>query len=99
MPPRPDLESVQDILRTADVEGLIAEGAPADEYEPEEALLLAAIQHLPSTEIHPATLMPILENIWHKSFAPTSSEMEERRTALKSVAARIEHYFGQHSQY
>ncbi|MCU1323676.1 MAG: hypothetical protein JWM43_3325 [Acidobacteriaceae bacterium] len=99
MPPRPDLESVQDILRTADIEGLIAKGAPADEYEPEEALLLGAIQHLPSTEIHPATLIPILEGIWHKSFAPTESDLVTRRPALESVAARIEHYFGQHSQY
>ena len=99
MPPRPDLESIQDILRSADIEGLIAEGAPADEYEPEETLLLAAIQHLPSTEIHPTTLMPILESIWHKSFAPTDSEIANRRPALAAVADRIEQYFGQRSQY
>ena len=48
-PPPPDKESIQELVRAADPEGLLAKGAPVDEYEPEEAIL-AAIQHLNGTE-------------------------------------------------
>ena len=32
-PPPPDIDSIQELVATADVEGFIAEGAPPDEYE------------------------------------------------------------------
>ena len=44
-PPPPDLESIRDLMRAADPEGHIADGSPADEYEPEEEQLFAAIRH------------------------------------------------------
>ena len=40
---RIDLESIQDIVRGADPEGLLAGGAPQDEYEPEEDELYAEL--------------------------------------------------------
>lgn len=31
-PPPPDLDSIQELVANADVEGFIADGAPVDEY-------------------------------------------------------------------
>ena len=42
-PPPPDLASIQELVAGADVEGLIAGGAPGDEYEPEGEKIFEAI--------------------------------------------------------
>jgi len=63
-PPPPDLESIRDLVRAADPEGHIAEGAHADEYEPEEEAIFAAIAHLKTSEITTPILQSILEQVW-----------------------------------
>ena len=59
-PPPPDLHSIRELVRAADPEGHIAEGAPADEYEPEEEAIFAAIAHLSTSQLVPGTLTPII---------------------------------------
>jgi len=68
-PPPPDLPSIRELVRAADPEGHIAEGASADEYEPEEEAIFAAIANLSTTQLIPDTLTPIIEHIWRDSFA------------------------------
>jgi hypothetical protein len=93
-PPPPDLESIQDLVRAVDPEGHIAEGAPTDEYEPEEEQILDAIQHLPTDELTVRNLLPILEAIWRKSFNYNDVELAERRPALEALAQQIARFFG-----
>jgi hypothetical protein len=93
-PPPPDLESIQELVRAADPEGHLAEGAPADEYEPEEQEILAAIGHLSTSELTAANLQPILEAIWSKSFNLNDSTLAERVPVLTSLAQQIERFFG-----
>jgi hypothetical protein len=93
-PPPPDLSSIQDLLREADPEGHLAEGAPADEYEPEEEDLFEAIKDLPTAELLSANILPILEGIWAKNFALDDDALAERRPALLSLAGQIERFFG-----
>lgn len=98
-PPPPDLPSIQELVRTADPEGLIAtHGAPQDEYEPEENKLLAAIQHLPTAELVTANILPPLEQIWRQAFNLSSEELAGRRPALLSLAKEIERFFGPESR-
>lgn len=97
-PPPPDLQSVAELMRAADPEGLIADGLPADEYEPEEQELFTAIRHLPTTEIILKTLLPILERIWTGSFSLSEEDLAARRPALLSLAKEIERFFGPESQ-
>jgi hypothetical protein len=94
-PPPPDLESIQDLLRAADIEGLIEiHGAPADEYEPEGMHIFSAIRHLPTAELTVPKLLPIFEAIWRKNFIDDDTELALRRPALEELAQQISRFFG-----
>jgi hypothetical protein len=93
-PPPPDLESIQTLVREADPEGYLAEGAPADEYEPKEEDLFAAIEHFPTSDLIALKLTPILEDIWRKSFSLNETALTQRQPALRSLAQQIERFFG-----
>lgn len=93
-PPPPDLASIQDLTRAADPQGLIADGAHPDEYDPEEQALFAAIGHLPTAELLATTILPILESIWTKSFSLSPEALASSRPALLSLAKEIERFFG-----
>ncbi len=97
-PPPPDLESIRELVRSADPEGHIAEGSPADEYEPEEEAIFAAIAHLKISEITAATLQPILEQVWRNSFSHDDEAAANSRPALQSLAQQIAHFFGPEAQ-
>jgi hypothetical protein len=94
-PPPPDLESIQDLVRAADIEGLIQiHGAPADVYEPEGKQIFSAIGHLPTPELTVPVLSPILEAIWRKNFIDDDAKLTLRRPALKALAEQIARFFG-----
>ncbi len=95
-PPPPDLPSIQELVRTADPEGLLAEGAPQDEYDPEEQSLLAAIQHLPTAELVTRNILPHLEQIWQQAFP--ESDAATRLPRLLALAKEIERFFGPESK-
>ena len=95
--PRIDLESIQDIVRNADPEGLLAEGAPQDEYEPEEEELYAELEALSASEITEELVSQILNTIWEAAF--DSEATPEREAALHTIVERIIHFFGPDSVY
>jgi hypothetical protein len=97
-PPPPDLDSIRELVRAADPERHIADGAPADEYEPEEEAIFAAIAHLATSQITPATLTPILEQVWRNSFAHDDEALATSRPALEGLAHQIAHFFGPEAQ-
>ena len=97
-PPPPDLPSIQELVRTADPEGHLAEGAPADEYEPEEEAILASLQELPTAEIVATNILPAIERIWQQAFALSPEALAERRPKLLALAKEIERFFGPESQ-
>ena len=93
-PPPPDLESIRELVRAADPEGHLAEGAHVDEYEPEETEILAAIGELPTEELVVGKTLPLIEAIWRRSFVLDDAAMVERRPALMGLAEQIERFFG-----
>jgi hypothetical protein len=97
-PPPPDLASIKELVQTADVEGFIADGTPADEYDHEAELILAAIAHLTTADLVEPTLMPHLESIWRESFIDDSAELDSRRPALEGLAQQIARFFGPEAQ-
>ena len=97
-PPPPDLPSIQELVRTADIESHLAEGSPADEYQPEEDALFDAIHALPTDQLLAANLMPHLERIWQQSFSLSEDQLAERRPKLLSLAKEIERFFGPESK-
>jgi hypothetical protein len=97
-PPPPDLASIRELVRASDVEGHIAEGAPPDEYEPEEDSIFAAIAQLSTIELTVPTLNPILERVWRDSFALDDDSLAQRRPALQELARQIARFFGPEAQ-
>ncbi len=98
-PPAPDLDSIRELVRDADIEGFIAiHGAPADEYDTEAEAFHAAIAHLPSAEITVANQLPILEGIWRKNFIDDEAELALRRPALEALATQVARFFGPEAQ-
>jgi hypothetical protein len=93
-PPPVDLESIQQLVREADPEGYLANGSPADEYEPEEEELFAAIRSFSTAELTAITLQPILESLWRKSLSLNDSQLAARIPALMSLGQQIERFFG-----
>lgn len=97
-PPPPDLPSIQELVRTADPEGHLAEGAAADEYEPEEEAILHTLHGLPTAEIVAARILPPIERVWQQSFSLSEDALAERRPRLLALAKEIERFFGPESQ-
>jgi hypothetical protein len=93
-PPPPDLESIQQLVREADPEGHLAEGAPADEYEPEEELIFVALSPLPTQQLIVMNVLPVIEEVWRTSFALDDEALAQRRPALMGLAMQIERFFG-----
>ena len=93
-PPPPDLDSIQELVATADVEGFIAEGAPADEYETEADLLFQEIEHFPTDDFILSKLAPILDDIWKNAFNLDEAGLAQRRPRLTELAGQIERFFG-----
>ncbi len=97
-PPPPDLPSIQELVRTADPEGHLADGAPADEYEPEEQAILNSLQGVPTADIVIANVFPTMERIWQQAFALSPDALASRRPKLLALAKEIERFFGPESQ-
>ena len=93
-PPPPDLDSLQELVATADVESFIAEGSPADEYETEADLLFSRVEHLSTEDLVAGKLLPILEEIWKCSFELNEPGIAIRRPKLTELARQIERFFG-----
>jgi hypothetical protein len=97
-PPPPDLASIQELVRAADVERHLADGAASDEYEPEEKALFARISGFTTDQLLTSNLLPILEEVWKGSFHLDAEAMSQRRPALLSLAKEIERFFGPESK-
>ena len=93
-PPPPDAHSIQELVTTADVEGFIAQGAPADEYETEAEQLFAALETWTNGEITADRLLPVLIEIWEGAFSLDDQEIVKRKPALEHLAREIERFFG-----
>ncbi len=93
-PPPPDLASLKELVAAADVEGFIAGGAPPDEYDTEADLLFVELENLTTADLVPGRLLPLLEDIWPKSFSLDAEQLFHRRPALHALAEQIARFFG-----
>ena len=89
----PDDESLQELFTTIDPEGLIAGGAPADEYEPEMEQLTTALAEIPTGLASKSQIIDILSNIWRSDFQATEAHLDRCRSAFEQIADKLlEHY-------
>lgn len=97
-PPPPDLPSIKELVRDADVEGFIADGSPTDEYDTEAEQLHAAIANRPTADITTPNLQPILDAIWHKNFSLDTTDLKQRHASLHTLAQQVARFFGPEAQ-
>lgn len=97
-PPPPDLNSIEELIANADIEGFIAGGSPADEYETEAEQIFQTIQLWPTADLNTERLLPVLEAVWAQAFSLDDRGLEDRRVKLRELAAQIERFFGSRAQ-
>jgi hypothetical protein len=93
-PPPPDLDSLKELFATADVEGLIADECPIDEYDPEAKHFYEATLGYPAGKFSTDQTLPVLEHLWVNQFSLNEEQLAQRRPALKALAEQIAHFFG-----
>ena len=82
------LARVQRILDAADIEGLLATGAPPSEYEPIAALIAARLYNRRLHSV--AEIEAEVFHIWNDRFGPLSPDREPAyREAIKTAAEAL----------
>ncbi|MFZ4124720.1 MAG: hypothetical protein ACOYJ2_01440 [Rickettsiales bacterium] len=76
-------------FREEDIEGLIGNGAPNDEYASEAEQTLAVVRRLSEHERTKANIVSIIALIWAKSFNREPEEIAERMPAFENVALKL----------
>ena len=93
MKPWPMFSQIKAALDNEDIEGLMAFGCPADEYNGEASLIEGRIAKLTRSEHEPlgeAEVERIVAEVRNEEFGPFSDEdLQERRSAFTSVARKI----------
>jgi hypothetical protein len=97
-PPAPDLNSLKELFATADIEGLIADECPMDEYDPEAQHFYEATIGFPTKGFAAKQTLPLLEQLWVKQFMLSEEQLAQRRPALKELAQQIARFFGPEAQ-
>ncbi len=97
-PPPPDLDSLKELFAAADVEGLIADNSPPDEYDPEAKHFYEATLGWPTSSFKAALTFPLLETLWSKQFMLDEIQLAQRKPALHSLAEEIARFFGPEAQ-
>ncbi|MDQ2833648.1 MAG: hypothetical protein M3Y50_07875 [Acidobacteriota bacterium] len=97
-PPPPDLTSLKELFATADIEGLIADDCPLDEYDPEAKHFYEETLGYPTGKFTAAQLQPLLEKLWIRQFVLDEAQLTQRRPALEALAQQIAHFFGPEAQ-
>ena len=77
-PPPPDLNSLNELVATADIESFLADGGPADEYEVEAEHLHNIIGTWPTAHLTTERLLPVLEAIWTDAFGLGDPTLDNR---------------------
>jgi hypothetical protein len=77
-------------LNDEDVEGLLAVGAPGDEYEAEARLIAEALERLPDTDFVVDRVMATVADVCNRMFGPfNEDELRTRSPVYRRVAERI----------
>jgi hypothetical protein len=89
-----DYESIDELFRIQDIEGLISSGAPEDEYEPEVERIFTALEALPREQATRPALVGLFEGVWKQMFGATEEKVASRRPDFEEIAEKVIQYFG-----
>lgn len=80
---------IRNALSDIDVEGLIAQGVPEDEYESEARQIFENILLLPGDGVNEESVKKILHQVWGQSFDLTAHEIKLREPFIVKVVHEI----------
>ena len=84
------VSTVDAILRDEDIEGLLALGAPVDEYSGEAAAIRSGLEQLREDQLTEAHVSALVMDIWDSSFGPFSAEdIRKRQPILRHLVYRV----------
>ncbi len=82
--------AVDAILRAEDMEGLLAVGAPEDEYSDEAREIQFALEQLGDDQLTSERVSTAVMHVWENSFGPFSAEdVQKRQPVLQELVNRI----------
>jgi hypothetical protein len=82
--------AVLSLLNNEDIEGLLASGAPADEYESEAAMIAQAVERLTEDELDLERVTRIVADVCGQMFGPFGDDdLRLRWPGYQRVAKRI----------
>lgn len=82
-------QQIEDALRAEDIEGLLALGAPADEYNAEARDIAHAINKLQPSQLTEDHLVAVMVIVWAHAFDRSNEEMNLRLPVLRRVAVQL----------
>jgi len=94
-PPPPDLESLKELFAAADVEGLIADDCPIDEYDPEAKLFFNLTKGWKTADFTSERILPVLTKLFEEQFPNQRPGGLEKQ---KQLAQEIARFFGPEAQ-
>ena len=90
MPMKITESTVDQILRSEDIESLFQHDAPSDEYSHETLGIVSAISLLDQDDLTEEGLTDVVRAVWTRSFGPfLAEEVQMRMPAFRRVAHRI----------
>ena len=87
------LNLINESLRHEDIEGLLSNGAPNDEYESEAKMIAdrmsKAEQTAPSRTLTTEDVTDIITDVWKEMFDLSEDQLMQRRKAFHTIAIRL----------
>jgi hypothetical protein len=84
---------IKRLLDREDIEGLLAIGAPGDEYESEAEMICSGIVKLRREHPNDLTtegITEVITNVWQEMFGPMASDqLRAREPVFRKIAAEI----------
>jgi hypothetical protein len=81
--------TVEEVLRSEDIETLFQHGAPDNEYTPEARGIVSALALLNENDVTEDRLFAVVRSVWARLFGLGEDDLEMRTAAFRQVAHRI----------
>lgn len=82
-------QTIASLLRQADIEGYIALGAPADEYDSEAEALALVFAELKDDEVTVENIAAIITEAWIQSFNLGETDIGMRKSEIQNFAETV----------
>ncbi len=83
------VQHINTFLRETDIEGLIQNGAPPDEYETEAEAIAVALLEVYEQELTDKNVQGIIAQVWAISFELSESDLQARLPHFQALANSI----------